>query len=102
MGMGEGRYQRDVRVLWINKDAPNVLRITQANVGPRFSAVGGFVNPIAVGEIGTQIGFAGTDIDNVGLRLTDCNRANQANGRPAENRPPRFPAVRRLPAAAAN
>src|SRR6266481_8910323 len=100
--MAERRNQHDVRILRINENAPNMLRITQANIGPRLSTVGGFVNTIAVGEIRTQVSFAGAHINDVGVRWSERNCANRSNRLTVKNRFPRFSAVRGLPYAAAN
>src|SRR6266480_1189587 len=39
--------QNNVWILRINQDAPNLARIAQTNMSPRFSRIGGFVQAIA-------------------------------------------------------
>ena len=52
------------------------MRIAEADVLPRFTGIGGFVNAIARDDVVTNIGFAGADIKNLGIGGRHRDRAD--------------------------
>src|SRR5262249_30681550 len=79
----------------------DVARITQPNVVPALAAVDGLVHSVAVGEIGAEVGFAGSDVDDVRFRWRHGQRANRGDGLPVKDRLPGIAAVGGLANAAA-
>ncbi len=59
-----GRDENDIGIVRINGNAADMARGVEADVLPRAAAVSGFINAIAIGKIGAEIGFAGADIDD--------------------------------------
>ena len=66
--MAEGRDVDEVGVSRIDEDAPDLLRVAQADVRPGPPAVGGLVHPVALRDVGAHVGFAGADVDHLRVR----------------------------------
>src|SRR4051794_10841779 len=98
--MAEDRDEESIRVLWIDDDLRNLLAVTQAEVRPRLSGIGGFVDAVSGGEIGPLQSFAAPDVDDVGVRRRDRDRADRSGRLLVEDRFPGEPVVVRLPDAA--
>ena len=96
------RADDDVRrVLRIDDDARDVARAAQADVAPRFSAVGRFVEPVAVTHVVARIALAGADVDDVLVARIDGDRTDCGRRLFVEDGIPRRAAVDALPHAAA-
>ena len=76
-------------------DRSDVVRVAQADVGPRLPAVGRLVHAVAARL------FAGAGVDDLRIRRRDGERADGRHAGPIEDRRPRLPGVRALPDAAA-
>ncbi len=63
----------DIGVLRMDDDSANLIRSRQALVLPRFSAIGGEVDAIAIGDGVARVGFAGADPDDVAIRRCDSD-----------------------------
>src|SRR5258708_2943207 len=100
--MAQGCYEHHSGILRVNQYASDMLRVAQPNVAPCLSAVGGFVHTIAVGEVRTKVCFASACINNVGIRWSNRQRTDGANGLPVEDWFPGHAAVRCLPHTAAD
>jgi hypothetical protein len=98
----ERRDENDVRIVRVNQNASDLARIVEADMGPRLSGVGGFVHAVAEGDLRAHVGFARTDIDNVGIGRRDINRAYRRNGLGIEHGGPSAARVFRLPHATAD
>src|SRR5262249_47592506 len=58
----------DIGIGGVYDDIADVARIAQARVAPGASAVGGFIDAVAMGHIATDGGLAGTNVKHVGGR----------------------------------
>src|SRR6185312_12114556 len=96
-----GRDEYDIGILRINGNAADMARRVETDVLPRLSAVSGFINAIAIRQVGTEIGFTGAYIDDRRIRLRHGNRANRRNGLAVKGRLPGDAAIRGLPHATA-
>src|SRR5271166_105867 len=67
---------------------------------PSVAAVAGFVNSVAGGKIGTAQSFAAADVNYVGIRWRDAERADGAGGLAIENGNPGAAGIGGLPYAA--
>src|SRR5262245_12770032 len=79
-----------------------MLRIAQPDVPPCLSAVGGLVHAVAVGQVRTEVGFARTDIDHVGIRGRDGESTDRRDRLTVKDRLPGFASIGRLPYASAD
>ena len=66
--MAEHGGEDFIGIAWVDGERGDLQAIAQAEVGPGFSGVGGFVNSVANGEIGTMQAFAAAHINDVGIR----------------------------------
>ena len=86
----------------MHADRRDGLGVFETHMTPRPAAVGGFINPVALQNVGAQLALAHADIDDVRIRRGDRHRAD---GRTLDlavrHRPPRHTAVGRFPQAAA-
>src|SRR5207237_7288630 len=71
-------YVRDVRIGWIDAHSRDLTRISEADGSPRLSAIAGAPDAITVRYVATYRVFASTDVDDVGIRFADANRADSA------------------------
>src|SRR5205807_9234897 len=71
-----------------------------AKVRPRFAGVGGFVDAVAGGEVGTLQPFAAADVDHVWIGGRHGDGADRAGGLVVEEGEPDTPGVGALPHAA--
>jgi hypothetical protein len=67
----------NVRILGMNKDAANLKRLPQSHVGPTLAAIGRFVHAISIGHGVARIALAGTDPDDVFVRLRHAHIADR-------------------------
>ena len=73
--MAQGRDKYDVGVFRINNDSANMACIFQSDIFPGLAAIQGFVHAIAIRNIAANAGFSRTGIDDVVVRLCNCNAA---------------------------
>ena len=98
--MPDRRDEHDVRILRIDGDLADVLRVVEADVRPRLSGVGGLVHAVAVAHRVAQRRFAAADVHRVRRGRRDRDRADRRHGLRVEHRRPHAPRVDRLPHAA--
>src|ERR1051326_5969918 len=84
-------------ILWIDRDAADVLGCFQANVFPRAAAVVGFVNTVAVSDAALAIVLAGADPDCQGVLRVECDGADRIRAFVVKDRGPRDTRVDCLP-----
>ena len=98
--MADDGDEHDVGVLGIDRDAADVVRVLEADVRPRPPAVDRPVHAIAVADRIAQRRFAAPDVDDVGVRRRDRERADRRDRLRVEHRRPRAARVHRFPDAA--
>ena len=98
--MTEDRDEEPVGVAGIDGDGRDHLAVAQPEMLPRASGVGGLVDPVADRQIGTDDARAGADVDDVGVRRRDGDRADRAGRLVVEQRHPVGAVVGRSPDAA--
>ena len=98
--MAEDGDEELVGVARIDGDLRDLLAVAQAEVGPGFAGVGGFVEAIAGGEIGALEAFAAAGVDDVGIGGGDGERADGSGGLVVEDGVPGTAVVGGLPDAA--
>ena len=72
--MAEGGHVRPVRIGWVHPNAPNRLRVLQAEVAPAPPAVVGPIHAVALKHVRSQLHLAHADVDDVRVRLRDGHR----------------------------
>ena len=68
-----------VRILGIDTNGCDLVRVAESDGLPRFAGIGGAVHPGAIGEIFAELGLTGADVDHVRVRWGDGNRADGRN-----------------------
>ena len=91
-----------VYVSRVHDDSPNLPRIFEPNVRPRFAAVRGLVHSIPVGNRRAHVRLAGAHVNHVRIRWHHRDCSNRSNRLRIENRLPRPPRIIRFPNAAAH
>ena len=89
-----------VGIARIDGDLRDLLAVAQAEMRPRLAGVGGFVDAVAGGEIGTLQSFAAAGVDDVGIGGRDGERADGAGGLVVEDGVPGAAVIGGLPDAA--
>src|SRR5207245_2254853 len=97
VGVAESRNENDVRIRGVNNERADVARIFQADVGPRFAGVGGFINAVAERNVAADAGFAGADVNDIGIGIGNVNGADGRDGLLIEERIPTVAAVSGFP-----
>ena len=93
----------DVGVGRMDADLRDRVGVVEADVRPGLAGVGGFVDAVAAHDVAADAGFAHADVDDVGIRLGDGDRADRGAGDQAVgDRRPLRAAIGRLPQAAAD
>jgi hypothetical protein len=67
--LAERRHEDDVRVRGMNADLRDILRLLEAHVRPRLSAVGRLVHTVASHDVAADARLAHPDEHEVGIRL---------------------------------
>ena len=67
IGVAQCRHENALGIARIDEDAADLARVLQADLAPVLAAVGRFVHPVAMRDVGAHIGLAGADIDRVGV-----------------------------------
>ena len=91
-----------VYVSRVNDDSPNLPRVLQPDVHPRFAAVRGLVHSIPVGNRRAHVRLARAHVNHVRIRWHYRDCSNRSNRLRIENRLPRPPRIIRFPNAAAH
>ena len=91
-GMAKSSDQHDVRILRVNNQCANLMRVAQSYVFPVLPAIDRFVNGIAANGC-----FAGADVNGVVIRGRHCDRANGGNVILIKEWRPIRAAIRRFP-----
>src|SRR5713101_485609 len=65
--MPQSGDEHDVWIARIDQNTGDVAGVFEADVLPGFSAVGGFVHSVAVGDVGVNAIHAAADVNNVGV-----------------------------------
>ena len=100
VGMSGDRDEKAVGIARIDGHLGNLLAIAQAEVRPGLAAVGGLVDAIADGEVGTMQSFTAADVDDLRVGGRDGDGADRAGGLLVEDRLPGAAVVGGLPDAA--
>ena len=98
--MAHGGDEDDIRVVRIHSDARDVARVFKMDVRPGFTGVHGLPHSIAIGDIAADAGFAGADINHVGIVGRDGDCADGADVSGVRQWRPVLAGVRCLPNAA--
>ncbi len=98
--MAERGDEQAVRVLRVDGEFGNLLRVAQAEMRPRLAGVGGLVDAVADRQVRPRQPFAGGDVEDVGIRRRDGDPADRSGRLVVEDRLPRPAGVGRLPDAA--
>ncbi len=86
--MAEDGDKESIRITRIDRDLRDLLAIAEAEVGPGFAGVAGFVDAIADGEVGAMQAFTRAGVDDVGIGWSDGERADGAGGLVVEDGDP--------------
>src|SRR6266700_2455203 len=100
VGMAESGDEHDVGICGMDDELADVTRVFQAEVVPGLAAVVGTINTIAEGNVAANAGFAGTDINYVGIGVRDGDAADGGSGLLIEEGIPGNAAIRGSPNAA--
>ena len=65
------RDEEPVGIAWIDRQLRNLLALTQSEMSPGRSGVGGFVNAVPDGKVWAMQAFTAADVDDV--RIGRCN-----------------------------
>ena len=91
-----------VYVSRVNDDSPNLPRVLQPDVHPRFAAVRGLVHSIPVGNRRAHVRLARAHVNHVRIRWHYRDCSNRSNRLRIEDGLPRPPRIIRLPNASAH
>ena len=100
VGMAERGDEQAIRVLRIDRELRNLLRVAQAEMRPGLAGVGRFVDAVADGEVRARQPFAAADVDDVRIGRRDGDPADRSGRLVVEDRLPGAAGVGRLPDAA--
>ena len=95
--MALGGDEEAIGIFGIDDDVGDLLGVAQAEMLPGVAGVGGLVNAVAGGEIGTAQAFAAADVNDVGIGGRDGDGADGAGGLGVEDRDPGVAEVGGLP-----
>src|SRR6202041_2399887 len=84
----------------IDGEGGNLLAISQAKMGPRFSRVRGSVNPVADRKVGALQAFAAGGVNNIWIGGSHGDGADGLRGLVFEDRRPSAPVIVGFPNAA--
>ena len=79
VSVAESRNKNDVGIRGMNDQRTDVTRVFEADVGPRLAAVGGFVDAVAKRNVAADAGFAGADVNDVGIGIGNVDGADRGN-----------------------
>src|SRR5690242_9191602 len=67
--MAQRGYEHRVGIFRVDDDSPDVLRVLEADVFPRFTAINGLVHSIAIADVAANAGLSRACIDDVVVRI---------------------------------
>src|SRR5579864_4325190 len=100
--MSKRRHKDYVRIVGVDDDRADMLRVLQPEVLPRESTVGGFVHAITVGDVAANASLARADIDHIVIRARDIERADGTDRILVKEGLPVIAAIGRLPHSTSN
>ena len=100
VGMAESGDQGDVGIRGMDDDLADVASVFQSHVVPGLAAVVRTIDAIAEGDVAANAGFAGPDVDYIGIGVGDRDAADGRGGLLVEEWIPGNTAVRGFPDAA--
>jgi len=95
--MAERGDEQAIGICWIDIDVGDHLAVAEPEVRPRFSRIGGLVDAVAGGEIGSNDSRAAAYIDDVRIGRGDCDCADRSRRLIVEEREPVGAEVGRAP-----
>ena len=95
--MAQSGDEYDVGISRIHRDLADLPGFFQADVLPGLAAIARFVHAIAAGQIGTDVGFAGSGIDDVRVRGRYREGSDRADGLAVEDGSPNSSRIVGLP-----
>ena len=95
--MPERSDEDAVGIARIDSEVGNLLRVSQADVRPGFTGIGGLVNAVARGEVRPVQAFPATDVQNRWIGGGDDNDADGPRRLVVEDRRPGTTGIGRLP-----
>ncbi len=98
--MPEGSDVDEIRIVGMDENLPDLLRVREADVRPRFPAVEGLVHAVALRDVGAHVGFTAAGVDDLRIRARDCQCSDRSDRLRVENRLPGAAGVVRFPNAA--
>ena len=76
VSMAESGHKNDVRIRGMNNDRADMASVFQAHVDPALARVRGFVNAVTKGNIAANAGFAGANVNDVGIGIRNRDGAD--------------------------
>src|SRR5207253_3021333 len=101
VGVAERGDKYNIGIRRMNNDRTDVPGVFQADVSPGLPGVGGFVDTVSERDVAADAGFAGADIDDVGIRIRHGDGADGRDGLLIEERIPADAAIGGFPDASA-
>src|SRR5256884_440965 len=80
VGVAERGDKYNIGIRRMNNDRTDVPGVFQADVSPGLPGVGGFVDTVSERDVAADAGFAGADIDDVGIRIRHGDGADGRDG----------------------
>src|SRR5271156_1775538 len=78
--MAEGGDEGDVGIFGIDDQAADGVGVAEADELPGGAGVDGFVDAVAADDVAAHTGFAGADVDDVGIGFRDGDGADGGRG----------------------
>src|SRR5579862_6127031 len=100
VGMAEDGREDFVGIARIGGERGNLLAVGEAEMSPRLAGVGGLVNAVADGKVGTMQSLTTGDVDDVGIGGSDSDGADRLSGFAIEDGIPCPAVIIRFPDAA--
>jgi len=76
VGVSQRGHVDEVRVRWVYADLGNVPGVFQSDVDPGGAGVGAAIDAVTMGHVAADAGFAGADVEHVGIGRRHGNRAD--------------------------
>jgi len=97
VGMPQSGDIHDVGTLGIDDNLADLPRVAETEVRPGLAAIGGLVDAIARGKIGTDVGLACAHVDHLGIRPSHGEGTDRRNLLAVEDRLPDNTGIAGLP-----
>src|SRR5437899_730409 len=98
--MAESSDEHDIGIRGMDDDSADVTRVFQSNVIPCFAGIVRAIDAIAERDVTANAGFAGANIDDVGIGIGDGNGPNGGGALFLEEGIPGNATIHRFPNAA--